>query len=103
MTDAQEREQIDTGLRGIRSRHRLLAGILVTYLPVIVLLYLMRLPEWLVIGAAVVWVCAGIFVAFTIGFTRCPACSNYFHVRGMGGNVFVRACMHCGIRLSPQE
>ncbi len=103
MTESHGHEQIAVGLRGIRSLHRVLAGILLTYLPAVVLLYLMHLPEWLLITTAVVWVCAGIFVAFTIGFARCPACGNYFHVRGMGGNVFVRACVHCGIRLSPQE
>jgi hypothetical protein len=103
MTDNSERERIEAGLRSIRSLHILLAGILVTYVPVVALLYVMRLPEWLIIASAVIWVCAGIFVAFSIGFSRCPACGRYFHVQGMGGSVFVKACMNCGIQLKKRE
>ncbi len=79
--------------------HRVLAGILISYLPVVALLYLLRLPEWLIIATAVAWVVAGVGVGFTIGFSRCPACGEYFHVRGTGGSVFVKTCMHCGIGL----
>jgi hypothetical protein len=100
MTDNNEQERVEAGLKDIRFLHRLLVGILITYIPVVAGFYVMRLPEWLIIASAVIWVSAGIIVAFAIGFSRCPTCGRYFHVRGTGGGVFVKACVHCGVRLN---
>jgi hypothetical protein len=98
MTDIQEQDTTEADLAKIGSLHRWLTGILITYLPVVVCLFLMRLPEWLILTGCLAWVCAGSVTAFMIGFSRCPACGQFFHVRG-GGSLFAKKCLHCGIRL----
>jgi len=98
-------EQTDTvphpgpGLKSIRLKHKLLVGIFIVYIPLLSLFYFLQLPQWLVLGGAVFLLLLGIVVAFMIGLTRCPACGQLFHVRGMGGSIFTGTCMHCGISL----
>jgi len=98
-------EQPDTitdpspGLAKIRLRHNVLIGIFIIYIPALSLLYFLQLPQMLLLGSAVSLIGIGIVVAFVIGLTGCPACGQLFHVRGMGGSIFTRACVHCGIAL----
>ena len=92
-----EKAGIEAGLKRIRGRHRLLGAIFAVYIPAMVLLYLMKLPQSFVLGAAVVLIGLGITLAFAIGLTPCPSCGKAFHVRGMGGSIFTGACVHCGI------
>jgi len=95
------REQAPTAsaLRKIKSMHRWMIGILIAYIPVVILLYLLQLPEWLILVSAVGLICLGIVIAFMLGFSRCPDCKQYFHVRGMTGNIFSGKCLHCGITI----
>lgn len=79
---------------------RWLAAVLLTYLPMVCLFYAVRLPEWIIISACALWVCAGIIIAFRIGYSICPVCRQYFHVRGMVGSTFSKVCVNCGIRLN---
>jgi hypothetical protein len=76
-----------------------MVGILIAYIPVVVILFMMRLPEWLILVSAVGLICMGIVIAFMLGFSRCPDCKQYFHVRGMTGNIFSGKCLHCGIMI----
>lgn len=99
MTDDTDQNAARPPLHRISTLHRVMLGILIGYIPLVFLLYLAQLPEWLIIGAAVVLVCMGMVVAFAIGYSRCPACGQFFHVRGMSGNIFVRKCLHCGLPL----
>ena len=99
MTDTADQEQIKTGLAGIRRKHRWLAGIFVIYIPAVALFYFLQLPNWLIMGSAILLICLGIVIAFIIGLATCPACGKQFHVRGMGGSIFTGTCMHCGISL----
>jgi hypothetical protein len=99
MESIPEEAVIKAGLKKIRGRHRLLGVIFAIYVPAMVLLYLLHLPQTLILGAAVVLIVLGIGIAFAIGLTPCPSCGNPFHVRGMGGSIFAGSCVHCGIRL----
>jgi len=99
MTDTTDQELITAGLAGIRRKHRLLAAIFAIYIPAVALLYFLQLPNWLIMGTAIVLICLGIVIAFIIGLAPCPACGKLFHVRGMGGSIFTGTCMHCGITL----
>jgi hypothetical protein len=98
MTDVHEPERMAAELKRIRSLRVWLAWILITYVPVVVFLFIIRLPEWVIIAACLAWVGTGVVTAFMIGFARCPACGQYFHVRG-GGSLFAKNCLHCGIPL----
>ncbi|RQW77957.1 MAG: hypothetical protein EHM51_00870 [Geobacter sp.] len=99
MTTVSEQLQVEAVLGRIRSLHLVLAAVLVCYVPAVFILYLMQLPELLIIAASSLLIILGLIIALIIGFARCPACNNYFHVRGASGNVFVRKCMNCGITL----
>ena len=99
MTTIGEQPQAEAVLRRLRLLHLVLAAILIGYVPVIFILYLMQLPELLIIAASVLLIFLGLIIGLIIGFARCPACNNYFHVRGMTGHVFVRKCMNCGVIL----
>ena len=99
MTDTEDQEKILSGLAKIRRRHTWLVGIFVIYIPAVSLLYLLHVPNWLVMGSAIFLICLGIVIAFAIGLTPCPACGKPFHVRGVGGSIFTGTCMHCGISL----
>ena len=90
------------GLTRIRRKHRYLGGILIAYIPVVTLLYILRLPEWLILGTAIALILLGVVIAVIIGLALCPVCGKQFHVRGMGGSIFTRACMHCGARLNAE-
>ena len=97
-----DRTVIAGNLRKMRGRRRLLGSIIAAYIPGVVTLYLLQLPNPIILGTAIVLVCFGIGLAFAIGLTSCPACGKPFHVRGMGGSIFTPNCMHCGIALKQQ-
>ena len=99
MNDTESRERVTVGLAKIRRKHRWLAGIFVIYIPAVSLLYLLHLPNWLIMGSAIFLICLGTVIAFVIGLAPCPACGRTFHVRGMGGSIFTGSCVHCGISL----
>jgi hypothetical protein len=94
-----ERAVIEAGLKKIRGRHRLLGAIFAVYIPAMILLYMLHLPNPAILGAAIILICLGTVLAFAIGLTPCPSCGKSFHVRGMGGSIFTGTCMHCGISL----
>lgn len=102
MNNSAGRAQIATGLSNIRRKHQWLGGIFIVYIPAVTLLYLVRLPQWLILGTAILLVLLGIVIAFIIGLAPCPACGKQFHVRGMGGSIFTGRCVHCGIRLKAE-
>ena len=99
MDSTPDQAVIEAGLKKIRGRHRLLGAIFAIYIPAMVLLYLLQLPNPLILGTAIILICLGIGVAFAIGLIPCPSCGKPFHVRGMGGSIFTGTCMHCGIAL----
>lgn len=99
MNDTESQEQVTAGLAKIRRKHRWLAGIFIIYIPAVFVLYFLHLPNWLILGSAIVIICLGIVIGFVIGLSSCPACGKPFHVRGMGGSIFTGTCMHCGIAL----
>jgi hypothetical protein len=95
-----EQERIEAALRRIRCLRRWLAVVLLTYLPMGGLFYALRIPAAFFLTACAVWVCVGIMIALRIGFSICPVCRQYFHVRGMAGNTFAKKCVNCGISLN---
>jgi len=99
MTDQLEKEQITAAFKRIRWLRGWLAGILISYFPMVFLFYLLRIPVWIFMTFCAVWVCGGIVIAFMIGFSVCPVCRQYFHVRGMEGSTFAKECLNCGISL----
>jgi hypothetical protein len=100
MSHAHEQQHIEAALRKIRSLRSWLAVVLLTYLPMAALCYLFRVPAWIFLTACAIWVCAGIMIALRIGFSVCPVCRQYFHVRGMEGDTFAKECVNCGVRLN---
>jgi predicted RNA-binding Zn-ribbon protein involved in translation (DUF1610 family) len=51
-----------------------------------------------VVGA--VWAASFVALSLTIASFRCPRCGNLYHIRwGVGGNAWVKRCMHCGLEL----
>ena len=101
MTESQDQDQqpIQAGLKRIRLLRALFKGILIAFLPVVIAISLIGLPERTVMTIGIVVICVGILVEVVIFFSRCPKCRQYFHVRGMGGSLFTRKCLHCGIQL----
>jgi hypothetical protein len=102
MNDIRDKEMMEAAFRRIRRLRRWLASILLTYLPMFCLSYIMRIPEWILLSACAFWVCAGITIALRIGFSICPVCRQYFHVRGLEGSTFARECVNCGISIDAQ-
>ena len=100
MTDHQEKEAVRAAFRRIRKLRRWLAWILLTYFPIVFLLYYLQTSLWLFISFCVIWNSTGIVVAFMIGYSECPICREYFHVRGVEGKTFTKVCLNCGIRLN---
>lgn len=104
MTDAQEQERINAGLRRIRHLRIALWAIVIAFVPLVYSLMLTNVAEPVIMAVGIAWVCVGVVIELMLGFSRCPACNKYFHVRGMRGNVlvskiFTKKCMNCGIRL----
>jgi hypothetical protein len=102
MMDIQDQERITASLKRIRTFRKSLGVIVLGFIPLVYLLYLMELPEWLFFSIGIAWVCLGVIIELIVGFSRCPACRGYFHVRGMAGNIFARKCMNCGVPLKEQ-
>jgi hypothetical protein len=60
---------------------------------------LLRLPRF-ALAIGMVWSGAFVVLALKVSTSRCPRCGNLYHVRwGIGGNVWSRRCMHCGLAL----
>jgi hypothetical protein len=100
MSHMHDQQHIDAALRRIRSLRRWLASVLLTYLPMSLLCYIFRIPAWIFLTACAIWVFLGVVIALRIGYSICPVCRQYFHVRGMEGDTFSRECVNCGIRLN---
>jgi hypothetical protein len=100
MTDQLEKESVKSAFRRIRKLRRWLVWILVAYFPIVFLLYYLQMSFWLFVFFCATWICIGIVVAFMIGFSTCPICRQYFHVRGLEGKTFTKECLNCGIRLN---
>lgn len=98
MTQTQE-QQIQHGLRKIRTLRKVLFGVIITFPIAVYLLTMFEVAEGIIITTGVAWVAVGIVLEFVIGFARCPACRKHFHVRAMTGNFFTKKCMNCGIPL----
>lgn len=103
MEHSQEQKRIEDGLRRIRYTRISLGVVVITFVPVVYLLFLLQLPERVIITTGTAWVCLGVILELFMGFSRCPACRGFFHVRGMSGNIFTRKCMNCGVPLKPQK
>ena len=57
-----------------------------------------RAPTTLVVGA--VWAASFVALSLMMASFRCPRCGNLYHIRwGVGGNPWVKRCMHCGLEL----
>ncbi len=102
MTDPQEQQRIHAGLRRIRLLRTGLGVIAMAFVPLVYLLYVLELPIKIFMSIGAGWVCLGVIIELIIGFSRCPSCRGYYHVRGMSGNIFARKCMNCGIPLKGQ-
>ncbi len=102
MENIQEQQRINAGLKRLRFLRRSLGVIVITFVPVVYLLLIMDVPERIIMTIGITMVCLGVVIELVIGFSRCPACKNFFHVRGMSGNIFARKCMNCGIPLKQQ-
>lgn len=89
--------------RRLRLLRRLLFWIITSFLPVMILLAFLPIPERISLMIGGVWITAGIVIELFIGFARCPACGKYFHVGRGSGNIFARYCVNCGVALWPQR
>jgi predicted membrane chloride channel (bestrophin family) len=99
MTETPDREKIAKGLKRIRTLRKLLLVIVIVFAPLVYLMAMEELPLGIVMSVGISWICLGVVIELMIGFSRCPACREYFHVRGMTGNLLARKCMHCGVPL----
>jgi len=90
---------IGQSLRRIRIRRYVALGLLVAFLPFVIVF-----SSFVHSGAAMnvaVAIYFGLFVTALVvfGFSSCPRCHNLFFVAGLS-SPFSSRCMHCGLPIS---
>jgi hypothetical protein len=84
------------GLRRIRRRRWYVWGLIVAYLPLMLLAIGAR-PNLTMAGAAFGgWFALLFAAAMAAALARCPGCGNRFHLHGMT-LLPSRRCLHCGL------
>jgi hypothetical protein len=100
--NSRELPDFSIGLRRLRGRRRLMAGLILIYVPVIWLsLELTRSDRatGVVFG---VWVILLFFVVLWVAVARCPRCNNTFHLNG-AIPLYLRRCLHCGLHVNADK
>jgi hypothetical protein len=100
--------QYEAGLARIRARRRRVWLVFFLYIPVVLVVYfvvyLAGAPFEVVPATAIAWMLLYAVVIFMAGYSRCPRCHGYFHIRRFWWhNPFARSCLNCRLplRLAP--
>jgi hypothetical protein len=90
------------GLHEIRVRRRCVWIVFAAYIPVCLLAVRLFGDK---AGGYAAGLCMLVFAVAgaRVHFSRCPRCGNLFHSTGFWHNIWVRKCMHCGLRLDTYE
>ena len=99
MTESENHLRIQSGLARIRFLRRALLVIILVFAPLVYVIAMQNVPMRIVMIVGISWICLGVIIELVLGFTRCPACRGYFHVKGMSGSIFAKKCLHCGVSL----
>jgi len=105
MTSTRSDKQIKAGLHRIKVLRAWTWGVWLAFLPLFFLYGIFQIPGWLTIPIGLLWLCSWFVMALISLFSRCPACHNFFFLKGnlLFGNVFTRKCLNCGIPLNYRE
>jgi len=99
MTENQGNMDIQAGLRRIRNLRRCFLALLIAFVPAVLFLSTLPLSPKVFMGSGIGIICLGIVLEVLIAVSRCPACREFYHVRGMSGSFFTGKCVHCGVPL----
>lgn len=90
------------GMKKIRQRRWLLWGIILIYMPAM-MVALQSDGGWnTVVKAFIAWIILLCVVVAMAVVVRCPACGNCFHTNGPTF-LPVRRCVHCGLHISADK
>ncbi len=89
-------------LKKTRRRRRYFFGVVLLYIPAILITYYIS-PTNRAMGTLFgFWVVILIIVTFLAAVSRCPRCGNYFHMHGMTFLV-LRKCLHCQLHINSDK
>jgi hypothetical protein len=76
----KDRKEIIVGLKKIVILHQLLVIIMLLFIPFALVVYIVRLPDWLTISIAAFLCLSFIIVNVSFGLCHCPECHKYFTI-----------------------
>ena len=95
-------EDMVRGIRSIRRKRWFLLGLILVYIPAIWASLEITGSDRDTAVVFVVWICLVIVAVVVAAYAVCPACGNYFHMKGFVPLWFGR-CVHCGQRLKQKK
>jgi len=95
-------EAIIRGIRSIRRKRWFLGGLILIYLPAIWASLEITNSDRDTAVVFAVWIFLVIVAVFIAAYAKCPACGNYFHMKGFVPMWFGR-CVHCGLQLNQKK
>lgn len=88
-------DEFKRAIRSIRRKRWFLGGLILIYLPVIWASLQITNSDRDTGFVFAVWIGFLTIAVFIAAYARCPACGNYFHMKGFVPVWFGR-CVHCG-------
>lgn len=97
-----DRRELAAGLKKIRQRRWFLWGLIIIYLPLMMVGMRAENSAQMVVTLFIVWVLFLIVAVVLLTLVRCPQCGNCYH---MNGYMFrpVRKCFSCGLPLNADK
>ncbi|HXV19654.1 MAG TPA: hypothetical protein VD811_01540 [Desulfuromonadales bacterium] len=90
------------GLRKLRGRRRLMAGLILIYVPAIWLSLELTGSDRATAVVFGIWVVFLFFAVLLVATGRCPRCNNAFHLNGFIP-LYLRRCLHCGLHIKADK
>ena len=85
-------------LKAIRKKRMFLWFVFASYIPAIVLAFTVGSGQATAIVIAIIWLIGSGVGGVMVSFSRCPRCSELFHMRGISTS-WGRYCRHCNLKL----
>lgn len=90
--------QYQQQLAAIKRKRLFLWSVFASYIPAIILAQVITTGNWLSYVVAILWLLLAGLGGILVSFSRCPACGQLFHMRGVV-TYWGKKCQHCGLSL----
>ena len=94
---------IDSELGKIRASRMRMWLVSLLYVPMMLMTFKLTHSDKALAVVFVIWIVFLIKAIIQVAFAICPRCGNYFHIKNIFPNYFLRGCVHCGLHLNSDK